>query len=127
MATPFTLSGTLSLPPDQGEPIVAIPFRGSGFFESKVDLELKLAGSGTRDVDLGTIGAPGAKALVIEVDPSATAAPVGVRINGAGAPGELEVSPGGFLVYSNPAPQAGVTGLTLVHATEVRVRIRVLG
>jgi len=127
VATQFTISGALSLPPDAGQPLASIPFNGAGSFSSKVDLELNLTGSGSKDVDLGSVEAPGAKCVLIEVDSNALSEPINVRFNGGSDTGQLEIAPGGFLAYSNPVPTGGITAITIVYTTDNRVRLRVLG
>lgn len=127
MSTPFTISGSLALPPDTGQPIGQIPFAGSSTFESKADFEFKLTGSGTQAVDFGSVGAPGAKGVLVEVDSDAAAAPVNLRFNGGGSSGQMEVSPGGFYAYFSPTPSAGLTSMDIVYTTACRVRVRVLG
>lgn len=133
MGTPFTFSGTLSYPPDQGVPAVPLPFGANGQFDSgAAGMPLTLTGSGTKDVDLGTIPGAGLKALLIEVDlasptPGSTPAPIFVRLNGAGAAGQTEISPGGFMALGSPTPAAGITAITIAYASDVRVWIRALG
>jgi hypothetical protein len=127
MSTPFTLSGTLQLPPDLGVPNTNIPFSTSSGFDSRSEAEYNFVGAGTKVVDFGTITSPGAKAILIEVDPNATATPVLVQFNGGGAPGQVEIAPGGFIAYANPVPLTGITSVSIVYSTNVRVRIRLLG
>ncbi len=127
MPTPFTLSGSLALPPDTGQPIGQIPFSGSASFESKADLEFNITGAGTQVVPFGSVGAPGAKGILVEVDASSNGAPVQLRFNAGDADGQLEVAPGGFLAFFSPVPATGITALSIVSTTANRVRVRVLG
>jgi len=127
MATPLTLSGELQVPPDQGQPNAPIPFSVSTSFDSKVDDELNLSGAGSKVIDFGTIASPGAKIVLIEVDPSATASPIQIRVNGGGASGQTELSPGGFWAYASPTPLAGITALEIIFITNVKVRVRAFG
>src|SRR3972149_7991488 len=104
MATPFTLQGSLVLPPDTGQPNCTIPFALASAFDGEQHYILNLLGAGTKTIDFGTVVSPGLKAFLLEVDPSATAAPINVRINGGGAVGQWEVSAGGFLACGRPGP-----------------------
>lgn len=127
MSTPFELTGSLSVPPDSGVPAAPIPFGGVGAFESRADVELNIAAAGTISVDFGTIGSPGAKCALIEVDPSPTGDPINCRFNGGGSSGQVEVSPGGALAYYSPVPVAGLTALDIVSTTANKVRVRLFG
>jgi hypothetical protein len=122
---PFQLSGSLVLPPDTGQPAATVPFGGSGQFIHKQHSRLELTGSGTKVVDFGTIPATGAKGVLVEVEPSATAAPVELQLNGS-VTGAVEVSPGGAFAIYNPVPVSGLTDLTVVHTTDVTVNIWLL-
>jgi hypothetical protein len=127
VSTPFEAKGELIYPPDTGQPNATIPVNVTANFDSKVDYELSLTGSATQSVDMGTVIAPGAKAVLIEVDPDAAASPINVQFNGGGAGGQSEVSPGGFLFMGSPTPTTGITQIDIVHTTNVKVRVRVLG
>jgi len=126
MPTPFTVSGTLQLPPDVGMPNAPIPFLVSNQFDAKVDMELNLVGAGTHTVGFGTLGIPGIKLLLIEVDANPTGAPIYIQLNG-GVAGQEEISPGGFKLTCNPLPVAGTTSMQIVYTTNNKVRIRLLG
>jgi len=126
MSTPFTVSGSLSLPPDTGQPVAPIPFSLSGVFDSKECMELTLVGAGTQSVCFGTVIAPGAKLILIKVDADPAAAPINVQINGS-VTGQVEIAQGGFAVVGNPAPVAGIVSLDVVYTTNNKVRIVVLG
>lgn len=129
MDTPFTLSGVLNYPPDDGEAAVDRPFSLAGTFKHEANFTLELTGSGTKVIDFGSLVATGAKALLIEVDPaapSAVAAPINVRWNGGDE--DLEISQGGGIAYWSPSPTAaGITALSVIHTQAARVKIRVLG
>ena len=127
MSTPFELSGALTAPPDAGVTAVPIPFGGVGSFDSRADVELNIAGAGTISVDFGTIGSPGAKLALIEVDASSSGSPINCRFNGGGSSGQVEVSPGGALAYYSPVPVAGLTALDIVSTTANKVRVRLFG
>ena len=127
MATPFTFQGTLSLPPDNSLPQDPIPFGVSAQFSSKAEFILQLVGAGSKVIDLGTLAPPGAKGYLIKADPGSTVLPITVRLNGAGAAGEEEISAGGFKAVGSPNPVAGVTSLEILYSSNVTVRIWVLG
>lgn len=126
MSTPFSVSASLLLPGDAGLPPDAIPVNFSSSFSSEADFVFNLTGSGTKAVNLGTTETPGLKGLLIKIDSSATAAPILVKINSS-ATGGIEISPGGFILYGNPAPVAGVLSLDIVYTTPCVVRIWALG
>lgn len=126
MSTSFVLQATLQLPPDDGLPVASIAASVSSTFDSKADYELKLTGSGTHTLGLGTLGAPGLKGLLIAVNPSTTAAPINVRFNAADE-GGAEISPGGWLGCASPNPVTGITQVDIVYTTAVTVRIWAVG
>ena len=113
------------MPPDAGQPDAHIPFVGGGAFKSRQHSQLNLVGAGTQDVSFGSVGAPGAKFVLVEVDADAVGLPVTLTTNGGSSP--VELSPGGFWTFFNPAPQSGVTSLSVGHATSAVVRVWVLG
>lgn len=122
MATPFSFSGSLNLPGGPGLPNDPIPISMSSSFDNEASFRFVLTGSGTKSVNLGTIGSPGIKGLLIEVEASATAAPVIVKLNGS-ATGGAEVSAGGFYAFGSPLPVSGIIQLDLVYTTAVNVRV----
>jgi len=125
MSTPFTFSGSLYYPPDVGLAMAAQPFGLTGSFESKNEQELNITGAGTITVSFGTLGDPGAKGLLIEVDPSGVNALIIVNINGG--TDNIEISPGGFMALGSPSPVDGITELDIVSTTANKVRIRIIG
>lgn len=122
MPTAFTMQGSLDYPPDDGQPIVKRPYSQTGNFSSKSEEDLELVGAGTQVVGFGTL--VGVKAMLIEVDPTSLAS-VNLLINGSADP--IEVSPGGFVAYSNPVTSAPITSLSIVHTMNARVQVRLLG
>lgn len=128
MSTPFSWNGVLNLPPDTGQPIQSIEFGGSAQFDGRATAVLKLTGSGTHSVCFGTVAA-GAKGILVEVDADSTGllSPVNIQVNGGGAPGQMEVSPGGFWAYFNPSPVAGITSMDIVYTSDATVRVWILG
>lgn len=126
MAIPFSLQAILNFPGGPGLPNDPISASVSSSFESQAEFRLSLTGSGSHTMDLGTLGAPGVKGLLVMVESSTTAAPVTVLLNGS-VTGGTEISPGGFLLVGNPSPVAGITGVELVHTTAVTVRVWALG
>jgi len=126
MATPFTVSGSLQIPPDSGQPVAPIPFSLSNQYEAKTRMELNLVGVGTHSVCFGTIAAPGAKLILVEVDADPAAAPIYVQNNG-GVAGQIEIAAGGFMIIGNPAPVAGTSSMQIVHSTNNKVHVTILG
>lgn len=129
MSTPFTITGSLNLPGDSGLPADPIPLSASGSFDSEAKGRLVLTGSGTHSVDMGTLPAEGAKAILIKVDPAiapAVVSPVIVRMNGS-ATGGIELAAGGMYLMNNPAPDAGITQVDIDYITSCVVRVWVLG
>jgi|SRR5688572_20052401 len=124
-AEPFTLTASLVLPPDTGQPNETLEYLFSGTFNSAAKHKLDLSGSATHVVGFGTIPAAGAKAIFLEYENLApTNAVIQVTFNG-GDP--IPVSPGGFIAYSNPTPAAGITAMTIAHTTSCTVRLAILG
>ena len=123
---PVAFAGALQLAADQSLPQDAIPFNFAGSFVALSEAVLNLIGSGTKAVDFGTVGSPGAKGLLIRYDGNqAGAAPVEVTINAGSAP--LEISPGGMLVWFNPNPAAGATTCSIAYTAGCQLRVWVLG
>lgn len=123
--TPFTLTSTLSFPPIDGQPNVAVPFNYSGQYKSREIHDLYFTGSGTFVVPMGTVAAPGALLVIIEQVPVTGAAPVIVKYNSASQGKEL--APGGGDLYFNPAPAAGVTSISFDYTAPGRVRVWLFG
>lgn len=122
---PFTLSGSLSFPPDDGASNAPIAFSGAENFTQLAKGRFVMTGAGTQVVDFGTIIAPGVKAILVKVEASTTAAPVQLNINSG--TDDIEVSPGGFIAYFSPVPVTGITALSIVSTTAVCVRVWLLG
>lgn len=125
---PFTFSGVLTFPPDDGEAAADRPFSVADYFQSKAEYKYELSGAGSIDVNFGTIQTAGAKAILIEVlpDSSPSAAPINVTINGG--TDTWEISPGGFMAFASPTPTvAGVLSMNIAHTTSNTVRVRLLG
>jgi hypothetical protein len=127
MSTPFTFQGTLSFPPDTGAPQEPIAVNFSASYDQLAASIHQLVGTGTKDIDFGSIDTPGAKLVLVKVDAGSTVQPVKLRWNAGGSSGEQEVSPGGFAVIGSAAPVAGLTALTVVYASNVTLRVWVLG
>lgn len=127
MSTPFTSVESLTYPPDDGKAAVERSNTVSSSYDEKQEGDLVLEGSGSHDVSFGTIDTDGAKAIQIEMDATNTA-PVMVQVNGGGATGQVEVSPGGCWKLTSPSPSAaGVLAITLVHTVDSKVKVRILG
>ena len=126
MSTPFAVTAQLQLPGASSLPADSLPVNFASAFDSEAKVVLNLTGAGTKSVNFGSIASPGLKGLLIKVDPSGTAAPVNIRVNSS-VTGGVEIAPGGFLLYGNPAPAVGVTALDVVYTTPCVVRVWVLG
>lgn len=123
---PFVFAGQLQLAADQSLPPDPVPFNFSSQFLSKEESVLNLVGAGSIAVPFGSVGAPGAKGLLIRYDaPQSGALPVFCTINGGTMP--LEISPGGMLLWFNPNPSAGALTLSLAFTASCQLRIWILG
>jgi hypothetical protein len=123
---PFAFAGTLQLAADQSLPQDPIPFNVSSQYVALQKSLLSLTGTGTVNVPFGSISAPGAKGLAIRYDSGQVgAAAVQVTINGGSQP--LEVTPGGFIVWINPTPAAGVTAVSIAYTASCQLNVWVLG
>lgn len=127
---PFTINGSLSFPPDEGQQQVAVPFGLAGNYKAITDMRLTLSGSGTQVVPFASVGSPGAKVVLVEYElpvgaAAQTAQPIQLHLNGGSE--DIELSPGGFLIMGNPAPAVGITSLSLDYSSEATVRVRLMG
>ncbi len=121
----FVLSGQLLSPPDEGALPVPVAFNVTGQAQSEEGGRLSLVGTGTKVVAFGTVGSPGAKAVLIEYLPTSTGAPIQVTFNGGS--GGVEISPGGFLAIGSPVPVAGITAISIAFTSDCQVRVKLLG
>jgi hypothetical protein len=121
----FSLSGQLQSPPDEGAPPATIAFGLTGQVQSEEGGRLNLVGSGTKVIAFGTVGSPGAKAVLIEYLPNAVGTPINVKFNGGTE--MVEISPGGFLAIGSPVPVTGITSLSVVYTSDCQVRVKLLG
>lgn len=124
MSSPFSVDLTLSAPPEEGEPAESYGYTSSGVFTTQVAYDLNFTGSGTKSLDLGSIGNAGAKLLMVKVAVSSEAAIV-VKLNGENT--GHEVSPNGFLLLVSPDPSSGITAVSLTYSDTSRVWVRLLG
>jgi len=128
-ATPFSVAGTLTFPPDAGAVDSDKSFPLSGSFNAKLVGEIPLTGAGTVSLNLQTLAnipAAGCKLILLKYDAGA-AAPINVQINAGGVSGQLEVSAAGFFLLGSPNPTAGITQLDIVHTQDGNVRVWALG
>lgn len=127
MSTPFSISGSLDYPPDDGQPVASRDFSVSNSFDSKEEADYNLASGGPspQTVCFGTI--TNAKAFLIEVaaDSSPSAAPINVSINGG--TDAWEIAPGGFLAYASPSPVSGIQSMEIAYTSAAKVKVRLLG
>lgn len=119
--SPLIVSGNLNFPPSTGLPNLDIPFSGSTSYTQPGHDRLALSGSSTHSVDLGTVGAPGLKAIGLLLEDDGAASPINLRFNGG--TDDWEVSRGGFILYFSPAPATGITALSIVHTSDACVRL----
>ncbi len=128
MTVPFSFTGTLAFPPDAGQPNVNVPLAFSSQFDSADPGQiLKLTGAGTKTLDLSTVPAAGVKYLLIKLDGGQGVVPVNVRFNGGGSSGQVEISPGGFVMIGSPAPTTGITAADVVYTSAATVRVWAFG
>lgn len=126
MSTPFSVDGKLNLPGTPGLPADALPFALSNQYDSKAEYEYNLPGSsGTKSVDFGTMPTEGAKLVLVVYEPSTSAPPIELTVNGGDEP--IELTAGGFFALGSPSPQGGVTSLSIAHTGAGRVRVWLLG
>lgn len=125
MATPFNFTSTLNLPGTPGLPLDPIPILASLEYSKKAEFELEFTGSGTVTIPFGSIGATGAKLIVVMQESTTGAAAISLRRN-ASATGGSEISPGGFVIECNPTPAAGTSALEFTHTASGRVRVWLL-
>jgi hypothetical protein len=125
VSTAFSISGSLLFPPDEGATPVPIAFGVTGQAVSEEGGRLSLTGSGTKVVPFGTVGSPGAKAVLIEYLPSSLGTPIEVTFNGG--TDVVEISQGGFIAMGNPTPTDGITSISIAHTSDCQVRVKLLG
>jgi len=124
-AEPFTLSASVELPPDDGQPNSTLDFSFAGTFVQKTSHKLNITGAGTHVVGFGTIVSPGCKAIFLEYPNLASGlATLNLRLNGGVT--DVEVAPGGCFFYCNPTPSAGITALSIVTTAAAMVRVTLL-
>ena len=125
MPIPFSAQAVLNLPGGPNLPNDPVQAQVSQNFESQVELRLSLTGSGTKAVDVGSIGAPGAKMMFLMVEASTAGGSVVIRLNGE-VTGGVQVSAGGFFMVASPTPTAGITEVDIVYTSSVTVRLWLL-
>jgi len=126
MTTPFTVDGTLTYADEEGAKAEPHGFSLTGAFTAESKFKYVLVGSASQTVNFGSILL--AKAVLVTVDTDDLAAPVLVQVNAGGTAGQLQVQPGGGIVYWNPNPVAGgIASMIIVHTTDCIVRVRILG
>ena len=128
MSTPFTTTLTVQTPLAAGQPPLPIVAALSAAYDSRTEYRLSFTVSGTKTLDMGTLGPNGAKLLLVTMDASVdpTVQPVLLSLNGA-TPG-IEVSPGGFFALGSPQPTtAGVLSITITHASTAAMSVWVFG
>jgi hypothetical protein len=126
MADPFVVDGTLTYSDEDGLAAEPHGFSFTGSFTVESKFKYSLTGSGSQTVNFGSVAL--AKVALVTVDYDAVAALIYAQFNGGGASGQLQISPGGGIVYWNPVPASGgISSMIIVHTTAVIVRVRLLG
>lgn len=125
MSSPFSFAGSFQLPADVGLEPDAIAISTSGQFDSENKQVLRLTGSGTIAVPMGTVPLVGLKGLLIKVDANPTGDPIEVTVNSSSHP--IEISPGGFFAFGSPDPTAGITAISIAYTTANKVRLWAIG
>jgi hypothetical protein len=125
-AQPVAFAGTFQVAADQSLPQDGIPFNFSGTYLALVADLMNVPGAGAIAVPFGSVGAPGAKGLLIRYDAQAApAAAVLLRLNGGVT--DIELTPGSLFIYFNAAPAAGLTAALLTFTAACQIRVWVLG
>lgn len=93
---------------------------------------LEFSGADTYEVNLAAVPAEGLRGLLVQVEAldaagSAATAPIVVQWTSDGAQKSEEIAPGGFFALASPAPQNGVTALSIVVTAACVVRVVALG
>jgi hypothetical protein len=127
MAFPVQVALTITAPPDIGLPPDVLPFTATLSVEQKSIQRLLFSGTGSRQIDFGTIGGAGAQLVLVALEPGQGVQPITCRYNGGGSSGSKEVSPGGFELLVSPSPVAGITSLEIFYTATAAVKVWVLG
>lgn len=123
MSFPFSISAVLQLPLVPGQTPVSLPFSDSDTGAASEISVLSLSGSGTKSVDLGTVS--DYKLLIISQDADSEGDAVTIKFDGASV-GNIQISPGGFIIIANPTAQTAPT-ISIVHTADAVVRLWALG
>lgn len=112
----------LNLVPSPGAPVQARPgLTFAGSYKKRSDDRYELTGSGTKTVDFAGIPSAGAKVLVVFYEAGTAVIELDLGTD------TLELSQGGFIVYTNPVPANGLDALSIVHTADATVQVLVLG
>lgn len=121
-AEPYSVSATLTLPPDAGQPNETLSCNFAGTFNNATQQKLNL-GSGTHVINLGTIPAFATRLVWIEYERPATGSPPPIDLSfNDGVP--MRLAAGGFFILSSPL---NVASLALISAAPCTVRVALLG
>ena len=116
----------MELPGTPGLTAQSLEFPLDASYSSKSEFEYELpAGSGAQIVNFGSMPAAGAKLILVHYEPKTAAPPVGITLNGGNQP--VELSTGGTLLLSSPAPVSGITSMSIAYPGAGRVRVWLLG
>lgn len=122
---PVAFAGALELSADQSLPQDPIPFNFSGSLIALASGILNISGAGTTSFPFGGAPAAGAKGILIRYDAQAGALAAQLALNGSITP--IELTPGGFFVYFNAAPAAGITTAAITVTAACQIRFWILG
>jgi hypothetical protein len=128
-AEPFSITATLTLPPDTGQPNETLSYSASGTFSSATQQKLELVGTGTHAVNFGTMagGTPRIVWLEHEKLTGPPQPPIRVSLNG-GTP--LAIPAGGFLACANPLDtvfSTNIISISIAFSASCTVRVALLG
>lgn len=118
---PFSFTGTLTYTPYSGANPQNIGVNVSGNFSSKSDDKYELVGAVTKAIDFGSVGAAGAKAILVIYDQGLS--PVTLQIGAE----NLELKAGSSFLYLNTNPTTGITAANLISTVDASLRAFVLG
>jgi hypothetical protein len=128
VATPFSAQLTAQIPYGPGQPPQPIVAALSSAYNVEAISRFNFTGSGSKTLDLSTLGSTGAKFVLLTVDPNTAPGAVGILAGFNGATPGIEVSCGGFLVLASPQPtSSGVLALAIAYTASVNVSVWVFG
>ena len=128
MSIPFTAQASFTAPLAVGLTPLPLPWAMASAYSNSAAYRLVFASSGTKTLNMGTLGPNGAKLffLTVDADPTPGVQPLLVAINSA-TPG-IEVSQGGILLLGSPSPTtAGLLTVSLTYTSALACNVWVFG